>query len=239
MTEDSDVKSVAKSPSTPTTDIHVAEAPRELVNTPPESGVEIPLFSAPQSDVKPLVPPAETQPRGPALADIFADSPPPPAVQEPIMDNKRTPPISPKTVAVDFHSTPRAAGRPFGLQVQLPTGPAFPTAPTTPSPMPPSATSPAPVTPGAQTHSPLALSATAPNFPLSALTSHGSSQMNSMATPAKTKKLSLSEYGNRRKKVDYIVERDKKLAMSAVTEETTMNAGHTDGASPPTTTTSS
>lgn len=219
-----------------TTDIPMEDRPRELVNTPPEPSDETPMTSVSPSDVGPLEPVLPAQPRGPAFTDTFADSSPthvPP--QEPLVDDKRTPPISPKSTIIDLIRSPMiATGRPVGLQVQLPTGPAFPTAPATPSPMPPLTSSPPPATPGAHAQSPSAASATNTSFPASALSaiSPQGSQMNSTSTPAKTKKLSLSEYG-RRKKVDH---NDKKAMMSAVSEEVLLgsNKGATDAASPTT-----
>lgn len=210
LQRESDVKSpiMRSSPQMETTDMAVDDGPIELVNTPPEFSDETPMTSVSPCDVKPMDSILTTQPRGPALADIFADSPPTPVVpQEHILDDQRTPPISPKSTAINSPRTP-------SLQIQ--TGPAFPTAPATPSPMPASTSSPSPSIPGANSQSPLAASATNTAFPTSALTaiSTQGSQMNSMSTPAKTKKMSLSEYG-RRKKVDY---NDKKALMSAVSE---------------------
>ncbi|KAF8416172.1 hypothetical protein EV426DRAFT_712686 [Tirmania nivea] len=219
-----------------TTDIPMEDGPRELVNTPPKPSDETPMTSVSPSDVGPVEPVLTAQPRGPAFTDTFADSsltdvP----LQEPPVDDKRTPPVSPKTSIIDLTRSPSiVAGRPVGLQVQLPAGPAFPTAPATPSPMLPLTSSPPPATPGAYAQSPSALSATNIHFPASALPALSSqgSQMNSTSAPAKTKKLSLSEYG-RRKKVDH---NDKKAMMSTVSEELSVcsNKGGIDAASPTT-----
>ncbi|RPB26052.1 hypothetical protein L211DRAFT_847791 [Terfezia boudieri ATCC MYA-4762] len=204
-----------------TTDIPMEDGPRELVNTP-EPSDETPMTSVSPSDVGPVEPVFLSQPRGPAFANTFADSSPTKVpLQEQLVDDKRTPPVSPKSTTMDFTRSPSiAAGRPFGLQVQLPAGPAFPTAPATPSPMPPLTSSPPPATPGAHAQSPSSLSATNSNFPVSALSAISSQgfQMNSTSTP-KTKKLSLSEYG-RRKKVDH---NDKKAMISAVSEEVSIS----------------
>lgn len=233
LDQESDTNSILYRSLQHTTDIPMEDRPRELVNTPPEPSDETPMTSVSPSDVGPVEPVLPAQPRGPAFTDTFADSSPTNVPsQEPLVDDKRTPPVSPKSTTIDLTRSPLIVpGRPVGLQVQLPAGPAFPTAPATPSPMPPLSSSPPPATPGAHAQSPPALSATNPSFPASAISSQGS-QMNSTLAPAKTKKLSLSEYG-RRKKVDH---NDKKTMMSAVFEDVSMssNTGGTDAASPTT-----
>jgi len=236
--QESDANSVPYKSPQHTTDIPMEDGPRELVNTPPEPSDETPMTSVSPSDVGLVEPVLPVQPRGPAFTDSFADSSPTDVpLEESLVDDKRTPPVSPKSTTIGLPSSPPiTAGRPVGLQVQLPAGPAFPTAPATPSPMLPLTSSPPPVTPGAHAQSPSALSATNTNFPasvLSAISSQGS-QMNSTSTPAKPKKLSLSEYG-RRKKVDY---NDKKAMMSAVSEEVSIssNKGGADATSPTTST---
>jgi len=217
-----------------TTDIPMEDGLRELVNTPPEPSDETPMTSVSPSNVTHLEPVLPTQPRVPAFTDTFADSSSTDVpFQERLMDNKRTPPVSPKSTTIDLPCSPIATGRQVGLQVQMPAGP-FPTAPATPSPMPPLTSSPPPATPGAHTQSPPGSSVINTNLPTLALSavSPQASQMNSTPTPAKPKKLSLSEYG-RRKKVDH---NDKKSMMSAVSEEASMNPnkGGADAASPTT-----
>ncbi|KAF8463989.1 hypothetical protein BDZ91DRAFT_260817 [Kalaharituber pfeilii] len=233
----SDVKSVTPNSPFPTTttDIPLENKHAEFVSTPPQSQLETPLPSACKAEKNHSIEPIESRAKGPALADIFADSPPSSTpAGEHIVDVKRTPPISPRTTTVDEPHTP-VSGCSFGLHVQLPTGPLFPTAPATPSPLPPLTTSPAPQTPGAQAQSPLTLSATALNFPPNLGANCNGSLLSPVSAPAKTKKLSLSEYGNRRKKVDHSGDRDKKMAMSVLSEESHGHGtGPTDASSPPT-----
>ncbi|KAI5795483.1 hypothetical protein DFH27DRAFT_125100 [Peziza echinospora] len=245
LTKDSDVKTITPTSPLSTTcaDLHSEVQSAEVVPCQPSASVvessqsfedDLNGSSSPDTrhsspsptESKTLSPPpSQSQSRGPALADIFADSPPQPAT-EVIPDHKRTPPVSP--CSMDSNTLqmttppPTSTGRNFGLQVQLPTGPSFPTAPTTPSPVPASATSPAPPTPGPQPTSPLSVSAPTLNFPPSAPGSNFST--------TKTKKLSLSEY-NRRKRVDTANEIKDRKAMHAVSEEP-QTMGPNDVASP-------
>ena len=207
--KDWDVKSAAFKSSIPSaTGIRVSEGPRELVHTPPEHSDETPMTSVSPPDVKPF----ESIPNpvsGHIPGENFTAPPPFGVIMQEhiVLDDKRTPPVSPKTLAIDVHRVPSTlAGHPVSLQVQLPNGPPFPTAPATPSPLPRPTSSPPPSTPGAQTQPPLNIST---------VFSQGV-QIISTPTPTKTKKLSISEYSSRRKKVDH---NDKKLPMSAVSEE--------------------
>lgn len=221
--KDGDVKSVAFKSSPPkATGIRIQEGPSELVHTPPENCDETPMTSVSPPSVKPLETIQKISTQGHSQNENFAASPSFGAITQEhvVLDDKRTPPVSPKTIAIDTPRIPSTlAGRPVGLQVQLPTGPPFPTAPATPSPLPPLTSSPPPSTPGAQAQSPLTLSATHSSFPVSSLSAVFSQGTQIISTPTSTKpkKLSLSEYGSRRKKVD---QNDKKPPMSAVSEET-------------------
>ena len=208
LTKESDVKTVAPKGQALNPAVECVVEEKSLLHTS-NTAMEITQSSS-NPDV--FVPHKTSNVQGPALVDIFADSPPAlPAVGEQKLAESTQSNLQPVV------KSPPSSSRNLGLQAQLPVVTVLANTSTSPAPGSRCTTSPSPlVASGAVSQSPVVISppsATSSNVPL----------LNATSAPTKTKKmsLSLSEYGKRRGRGDHFAEKDKKVSLATATEGVT------------------